>query len=218
MAIRLPNDSQHIAIAGRTGSGKTVAALGMLAQRDMTRHAQIMIDFKRDEEIAKLPAEKLNMGSLFMPTKGLHVVFADSDDAGLQQVEDLLERAYARGNTGIYIDEGHLMNPRSKAVRKIMVTGRSKHVTMMWTSQRAHWIDAFIWSQASFYRVFQLQGPSDIKRFNEYFPRRYQTPDEYHSFYYDVGKGQQGYLAPSEPIEMTVARLEQTLKVGFRGV
>ncbi len=217
MSLRFPDATQHMALAGRTGSGKTVAALEMLSVRDMNTMPWVIIDHKRDENIKALPAEKLNPNALLLPQKGLHVIYADMNKESREEIEGFLVRAFKRGRIGIYVDEGHLLG-HSDAIRNILVAGRSKRVPLMWTSQRAHWIDPFIWSQSSFYRVFQLQTIHDIKRFNENFPIKWKAPEEYHSYYYDVSKGAVSYLKPSQPIEHTLARLDSALRVHHRAV
>ncbi len=215
--IRLPDDTQHVAIAGRTGSGKTVAALELLLMRDMRKMAWIIIDHKKDDNIAKLPAHDLNINSLFLPTHGLHRVQPRFNAEGREELENFLLRAFNRGRIGIHVDEGHLVG-KSDAIRSILVAGRSKHVPLVWTSQRAAWIDTFIWSQASFYRVFALQTKHDIKRFEENVPVRWKTPEEFHSFYYDVGLGKVYYLKPSAAIDETVKRLDVTLRTQYHAV
>lgn len=206
-----------MAIAGRTGSGKTVAGLEMLSGRDMQSMAWVIIDHKRDDNIKALPAEKINAGDMFLPKRGLHVLHADMSKQSREDIEGFLERCFKRGSIGIYVDEGHLLG-HSDAIRNILVAGRSKKVPLMWTSQRAHWIDPFIWSQASFYRVFQLQTVHDIKRFNENFPVKWKAPDEYHSYYYDVSKGAVHYLRPAHEIQDTIARLDKELKIDYRSI
>ena len=217
MAIRFPDETQHMALAGRTGSGKTVAALEMLSLRDMHSMPWVVIDHKRDENIKELPADTLNVNSMILPTRGLHVIYADMNASSRQDIEHFLERAFKRGKVGVYVDEGHLLG-HSDAIRNILVAGRSKKVPLMWTSQRAHWIDPFIWSQSSFYRVFQLQTVHDIKRFNENFPIKWKPPEEYHSYYYDVSKGAVAYLKPANPIEVTLNRLDGALKVQRKAI
>jgi DNA helicase HerA-like ATPase len=216
-APRLPNDTEHVAIAGRTGSGKTVGALNMLSMRNMDDMAWIIIDHKRDEQIAKLPAEKLNPNTRFLPSSGLHVIHTEINKNSREEIEGFLERAFQRGKIGIYVDEGHLLGP-SDAIRTILVAGRSKRVPLMWTSQRAQHIDPFIWSQATFYRVFDLQSPLDIKRFNENFPIRWKKPERYHSWYYDVAEGKVFIMQPSEPMGVTENRLDLKLRKQFKAV
>lgn len=212
-----PRDDQHVAIAGRTGSGKTTGALSMLSLRDMEVMPWVIIDHKRDPAIKLLPAEKLNPNAMILPQRGLHVIHADMTANGRGEIEGFLEKAFRRGKMGIYVDEGHLLGS-SDAIRTILVAGRTQRVPLMWTSQRAHHIDPFIWSQASFYRVFDLQSPLDIKRFNENFPIKWRKPDEFHSWYYDVSKGKVYYMQPSEDLPATVMRLDGRLKKQYTAI
>lgn len=210
-----PNSSQHIALAGRTGSGKSVAALDMLVRRPEI--PWLIVDHKGDDNIKLLPADKMGLRPLALPSDGLHVVRPKMNGQDREDLEDLLHRVFKRGKMGVYIDEGHLMG-MSEAVRNIMVAGRSKRVPMMWCSQRAHHIDTFIWSQCTFYRVFRLQGPPDIRRFDENFPQRWTDPGEYQSHYYDGTQGKSYLLAASPPITDTVKILEQRLLKNYRRI
>lgn len=206
----LPNNSQHIAIAGFTGSGKTWGALDMLSRRDFDKMAWIVIDHKRDSALKKVPAEKLNLRPLFLPNRGLHIVRPGIGRDDRQDLEDLLDRVFRHGKIGIYVDEGHLLGA-SEAVRTIMVAGRDRMVPMMWTSQKANWIDTFIWSQSTFYRVFHLQTARDVKVVQDNWPVKFVNPSNFHSRYFDGVSGNVYYLAPSEPLEKTIDRLETKL-------
>lgn len=213
----LPRPDQCVAVAGRRGSGKTVAALSMLAQHDLNEMGWVIIDHKGDPSIKALPAEKLNPNAIILPTRGLHVIHAGMKKEDREDLEAFLERAFNRGKIGIYVDEGHLLGS-SDAVRTILVAGRTKKVPLMWTSQRATHIDPFVWSQCDFYRVFDLQSANDTKRFNENFPIKWRKPEEYHSWYYDVAKGKVFYMKPSEPIEATQERLDTMLVKHYRAI
>lgn len=215
--LNLPRDDQHIAIAGRTGSGKTVGAINMLSFRDMKNMAWVIVDHKRDDHIARLPAEKLNPNSVIMPSSGLHVIHAGIAKEDRQDIEDFLFRAFNKGRVGIYVDEGHLLG-NSEAIRNILVAGRSKKVPLMWISQRAQTIDPFIWSQSSYYRVFDLQSSLDVKRFNENFPIKWRKPEPYHSWYYDVSQGKTFMLAPAEPLETSLERLDSKLRKSYNAL
>jgi DNA helicase HerA-like ATPase len=212
-----PSDTEHIAIAGMTGSGKTVAALNMLSFRDFDKMAWIVIDHKGDDNIARLPAEKLKLNPIFLPNKGLHVVRPSIRRDDRAALEDLLERVFKHGKIGVYIDEGHLLGP-SETVRTMFVAGRSKKVPMIWTSQRANWIDTFIWAQSTFYRVFKLQTAKDIKAVQENWPERWQAPALFHSWYYDGKQGKVFYLAPSETMDKTIERLDAKLSHAYHSI
>ena len=217
MSIRLPDTTQHIAFAGRTGSGKTVAALELLASRDFHRMPWVIVDHKRDPNIAELPAQPLHLNALILPRAGLWVVRPSMSEQDRKTLNDFFERCFERENIGLYIDEGHLVGP-SSGIRNILVAGRSKHVPLVWCSQRAHWIDSFIWSQAAFYRIFDLQTKNDIKRFEENVPVKWKKPAEYHSYYYDVSAGKTFYLKPAAPLAETVLSLDRLLKTQYRAV
>ena len=212
-----PSDTEHIAIAGMTGSGKTVAALNMLSYRNFDNMAWIIIDHKGDDNIARLPAEKLKLNPVFLPNKGLYVVRPSIRREDRADLEELLERIFKHGKIGVYVDEGHLLGP-SEAIRTMFVAGRSKKVPMIWTSQRANWIDTFIWAQSTFYRVFKLQTAKDIKAVQENWPERWQVPAQFHSWYYDGKQGKVFYLAPSENMDRTIERLDAKLTHPYHSI
>ena len=205
-----PSASEHIAIAGMTGSGKTWGALDMLAHRDMEGQAWIVIDHKGEPDLKKLPAEKLKVNPLILPKRGLFIVRPKPNGSDRADLEEMLNRCFKHGNIGIYVDEGHLMG-FSEAVRTILVAGRAKRVCIMWVSQRANWIDTFIWSQSTFYRVFKLQSAKDVKTVQENWPVKWQAPAEYHSWYYDGKQGKVFYLKPAAPLKDSVERLDSVL-------
>jgi DNA helicase HerA-like ATPase len=217
MQIRLPSPDQHFAMAGMTGSGKTVAGLEMLSLCDHDGIATVIIDHKREDYIMRLQAEPLHVNSLVLPDSGIHVVKAGLKPEDKETLEGLLQRIWNKKNTRIYVDEGHLLG-MSHALRQIMVTGRSRRVSVFWTSQKAAWIDPFIWSQASFYRCFRLQTPQDVKRFNENFPIKWKPLDEYMSYYYDLSLNKVHVLKPAVAPEESIRRLGDLLRTHYNRI
>ena len=57
--IRLPDDSKRLYIIGRTGSGKTVAGVWHLSHRSWRKMPWVIVDYKGDELIARLPATEI---------------------------------------------------------------------------------------------------------------------------------------------------------------
>jgi hypothetical protein len=214
---RLPNGEQHIAIAGMTGSGKTEAALSMLGLRDFGEQPWLIVDHKRDDKIAKIPAETLNLNTRFLPSRGLFVTRPSFNGKDKEDLDDLLGRIFRKGNFGIYVDEGHLMG-RLQSMQEIMVAGRSRRVCCMWISQRASHIDPFIWSQSTFYRVFRLQTALDKKRFNENFPIKWFDPEPFHSHYFDGTQGHTFYLGPSPRLDETLKRIDVTTMSEYKTI
>jgi hypothetical protein len=179
--------------------------------------AWIIIDHKGDDSIARLPAEKLKLNPVFLPNKGLHVVRPSVRKEDREELEGLLERIFKHGRIGVYIDEGHLLGP-SEAVRMMFVAGRSKKVPMIWTSQRTTWIDTFVWSQSTYYRVFKLQTAKDVKAVQENWPEKWQAPEQFHSWYYDGKQGKLFYLAPAETLDRTIERLDAKLLHAYHSI
>ena len=206
-----PTNSQHVAAAGMNGSGKTWGMLDMLSYRDMHGMAWIVIDNKADSALRQLPAEKMASNTLLLPRRGLHIVRPKLNGADRDDLESLFERIFRHGKIGIYVDEGHLLG-FSPMIRNILVAGRDRKVPLMWTSQKANWIDPFVWSQSKFYRVFTLQTAKDIKAVQENWPIKFKMPEPFHSWYYDGTKNKVFYLAPADKLSITIERLDAMLR------
>lgn len=216
-----PALTEHVAIAGRTGTGKTYGAIDMLSRRvgpsPVTRGRPfpwVIIDPKRDEQLARIPHEKLSPTARILPDSGVHIVRPKLDGSQKQDVEELLIRIFERKRCGIYMDEGHL-HGLSKSIRMFLVAGRSRYCPVMWISQRASQIDPFIWSQSTYYRCYALQGPNDHRRFYENYGFKYEDPETYHSYYYDGNLGKTFYLAPASPIDESLQRFNAQLVKRF---
>jgi hypothetical protein len=219
-----PKLTEHVAFAGRTGSGKTWGVMDMLSRRvGPTKVSKgrpfpwVIIDPKRDDNLVKIPHEKLSPTARILPDSGVHIVRPKLDGSQKQDVEDLLVRIFEKKVCGVYMDEGHL-HGLSKAIRMFLVAGRARYCPVIWTSQRASQIDPFIWSQATYYRCFAIQGPNDHKRFYENFGFKYTEPDKYYSYYYDGELGETFYLKPASPIDETLERFNAQLVKRFNHI
>jgi hypothetical protein len=206
-----PNDSQHVALAGMNGSGKTWGAMDMLSFMDLREHAAFIIDHKGEPDFKKLPAEKFNPASLLLPRRGLHIIKPKLNGSNRQELEEFLERVFKHGRMRVYVDEGHLMG-FSNMVRNILVAGRARKATIMWTSKKANWIDPFVWSQSKFYRVFTLQTAKDVKAVQENWPVKFQMPEQFHSWYYDGTTNKAHYLLPADKLGASIERLDAQLR------
>lgn len=219
-----PALTEHVALAGRTGSGKTWGAMDMLSRRvgpqKVTKGRPfpwVIIDPKRDENLAKIPHEKLSVNAKILPDSGVHIVRPKLDGSQKQNVEDLLRRIFERKCCGVYMDEGHL-HGLSPSIRMFLVAGRSRYCPVMWTSQRASQIDPFIWSQATYFRCFALHGPNDHKRFYENYGFKYEDPDKFYSYYYDGNQGQTFYLQPASSVDESLERFNAQLVKRFNHI
>jgi hypothetical protein len=168
-----PNDTQRHAIYGMTGSGKTTFALWQLAQRSYDRMPWIIVDFKRDKLIRKIPRiEEISVYEKPPRWRGLYVVRPDPADVEDDSVTQFFYDIWKREKTGVLIDECYMIKRYDPALRALLTQGRSKRIPMIVLSQKPSWISPFIHSESEFKSVFFLQMPEDIKRVQEWLPPR----------------------------------------------
>lgn len=206
--MRIPNEKQRTVICGRTGSGKTVAGVWHLSQRNYLQMPWVIFDYKGDDLIGQLPTTEISIKKLAPPKEpGLYIVrpMAEVDD---DAIEDFLWAIKNKGNTGIYVDEGYMLpgGGRSTAYRAIQTQGRSLKIPTITLSQRPVWMDRFVFSEADFYQIFHLNDKRDKQTIKSFMPEN--TGDnlpEYHSYYYDVSKNDLCILRPVPTGEQIVA-------------
>src|SRR4029079_10228423 len=104
--MKLPGVSDHHAIVGRNGSGKTVHAAWQLSLRDFDKRPWYVINSKSDELLNSIPgAIVTDVGDLpKKPGIYLYEPLAESDDT---QVSAMLWEIFRRGNCGVYGDEAY---------------------------------------------------------------------------------------------------------------
>src|SRR5271154_4990666 len=101
--MRYPDNTQRHAILGRTGSGKTQAAVFFLSFRDYDAMPWVVYNFKEDELINGIPHAR-HIGVDEVPIRpGVYVVHPHPDEQ--EEVEAQMWRVWARENTGVYVDE-----------------------------------------------------------------------------------------------------------------
>jgi len=217
----LPNDTQSLLVIGKNGSGKTVAAVWHLAQKRIDEYPFVVINHKRDSLVDSIPGAQF-VDLNFTPEKpGVYIYhpMPDHDDAA---VTDLLWRVYEKENTGVYIDEGYMLNPRDPALNALYTQGRSKHIPLITLSQRPSRISRFAVSEAAFYQVFYLTDKNDRQRIGEFIPGGIEDymkgrpgeprllPD-FHSLYYDVSRNELAIFKPVPPEDQILSVFAQKL-------
>lgn len=207
--MRFPDDTQRHAIVGRTGSGKTQAALWALQKRNYHLNPWIVIDYKGDPSIGKVPGlTEIGLKDKIPKQAGLYVVrpFPDTDD---EVVHDFMMRIWERGHTGMYLDEGYMIGRFNTAYRALLTQGRSKRIPIITLSQRPAWISPFILSESEFIQSFHLQTPNDIKRVNEFIPGAdISALPKYHSYYWNVPDYELTYLKPVPKLDEILNRFD----------
>lgn len=190
-----PDDSKRLTILGKTGSGKTQAAVWHLANRSWKEKPWIVFDFKRDELIDQIGAKEVNITRPPPRTRGLYVVRPNLDQD--EFVDAYLWQIWENEHTGVFIDEGYMIGNRSKPLRAILTQGRSKRVPLILLSQRPVWLDRFALSEADYFQVFAMTDARDRAIVNSFVP--FDVSDrlpDYNSYWYDVPRDFKARMAP----------------------
>lgn len=213
--LKLPSDTQRSTVIGKTGSGKTIAALWQLSQRSFDRIPWIIFDFKRDDNIAQIPyLTEIDISDDPPEYAGLYVVrpLPDDNDA----VEQFMWNCWAQKYTGLYFDEGYMIGNRNKAFRAILTQGRSLRLPLITLSQRPLWMDRFVFSEADMFQVFYLNDKDDRNVVKRYIPDDHINLDkrlpEHYSFWYDVGQDYATVLKPVPPLPELLKTFEKRLE------
>lgn len=166
--FRWPDDSERVAIIGRTGTGKTTAGAYQLSMRSFDRMPWIVIDTKRDRLINSIEGiEPLNPSGRLPDRPGLFIVHSSPREIDQEQLDDMLARVWDQENIGVYFDEGYNV-PQKENWVGIQTQGRSKRIPTITLSQRPVDMSRFTWSEADYFQIFWLNDLEDrkaIKRF-----------------------------------------------------
>lgn len=209
--FRLPGLTHRTAILGRTGSGKTRQALWLLSMAPFDKQPYIVIDYKHERFFDRSDRIK-EIGLKETPkSPGVYLLRPMPDD----DIESFLWRIWEKENAGIYVDEGYGIDPRSAALQAVLTQGRSKHLPVIYLSQRPSWISRFVLSEADFFSCFPLNDKFDRQRIQALTPAdrmnlNNRLPD-YHSYWYDVGKDTVFVMKPVPDDEIILDTLETRL-------
>jgi len=211
MPFRLPNDTQHMAIIGQNGSGKTVFGAWALSMSSFMSQPKVIIDYKRDDLLAKIDGLRYIDFKEMPKHPGVYCIQANAADD--EKMDDWFFRAAKRENIGIYLDEGLSVPqraPRYTGLQTLLTQGRSKHCPVTVLMQRPAWVSKFIFSESSFFAVFRLQSDDDKEVVSKFTPSKRIDPlwnldtrlEKYHCRWYDSHQNYSTELlpAPSETV------------------
>jgi hypothetical protein len=205
---RLPNDSNRIAILGRTGSGKTQAAVWILSRRDFFRTPWVILNYKGDALIDSIPgAEHVEIGHV--PVKG-GIFIVHPLPAQTEEMQAYLWKLWERQNVGIFVDEGYMLSD-DPAFMALLTQGRSRRIPMMVLSQRPSWITRFAFTEAQFIQLFSLTDRRDLKTVAQFVSGNVEDIilPEYHSLYFDVAQNRYWILKPVPTEDEILAAIQQ---------
>lgn len=210
--INLPNSQNRTAVIGSTGSGKTQFAVWLLSTRDFNLRPWFIFDFKGDALIEQLGATEIDVTKRPPVKPGLYVVrpIPELHDYAVSQ---FLRYIWEMENAGIFIDEGYMIGNRNAWLNACLTQGRSKHIEMIILSQRPVWMSKYVFSEASFFAVFNLMLEDDRKHVRSYLGNtQVSLLPKYHCLWYDADRQQSIVFKPVPSAEKIVQIFRERLQ------
>jgi DNA helicase HerA-like ATPase len=213
--IREPGPTDRTAIIGRTGSGKTVAAVWLLSRSDFDERPWVVLDYKGDKLINSIArAERITHSDELPDLPGIYLMRVTPGDEEL--VDEWFRRVWERENVGIFVDEGYMVGSRDRWFNACLTQGRSKNISMLILTQRPVWLSRFVFSESDFFMVFDLTHTKDADKVAEYIrddERRLLERDlpKFHSFYYDVSERHLEICGPVPKSDELLATIDSRL-------
>lgn len=218
----LPRYDKRTTVIGSTGSGKTQFAVWLLMIRvfinGMIDRVWIIFDFKGDQLIEAIGAKEISVFGPIPKKPGLYVVrpIPEFHD---EAVKRLLWQIWAQENVGVYIDEGYMLGLRNPALNACLTQGRSKHVEMIILSQRPKFMSKFVFSEANYFAVFNLNLEEDRDYVRGYLGRtQIKLLPQYHCTWYDVDKQEACQFSPVPNEATLIASFKENLKYGRKAI
>lgn len=197
MNAKFPGPTDRTAVIGRTGSGKTTAAAWHLSGKNFDLQPWVIVNTKGDPllyEIASIPGVKTISVHDTPGEKGLYHIAPLPDEA--DDLDAFFGRVWDKQNCGLYIDEGYMITNTNK-LNACLTQGRSRRIPMIILSQRPAWITKFVFSEADYVQLFNLQRLEDRKNVAGLVPvdKNYRL-DKYCSYWYNVGDNELVQFGP----------------------
>lgn len=216
--FKFPDASNRISIVGATGSGKTRFGIWLFSFAAFKRRPYIVFDFKGDDLIGQIPyAREMDIKDKVPKYPGLYIVRPHPGDE--IDVDKFLWKIWEKENTGIFVDEGYMIDKNSTPLNALLTQGRSKKVPMYMLTQRPVACSRFIFSEASYYACFRMQDIRDYKIIEGFTPFDFSAGlPPFHARWYDVSRDWSAVLKPVPKDGEILDRFERELKPKKRAI
>lgn len=185
MGFSLPSNDERVSILGHTGSGKTQFGAWLLSYYDFDLYPFVIVDFKHDELLNSIEGIKEIGYKDKFNKPGLYIIHPSPDED--EEMEHFLWKIHTQQRTGLYIDEGYMIDRYSKAFQTILTQGRSKQIPVITLSQRPALLSRFVFTEANYFSIFHLTDIKDEQNVQRFMREPIDSRlDRYHSRWFDV--------------------------------
>ncbi len=213
--MKIPSTEDRTLIVGRTGSGKTYAGLWLLSQMPVDEMPWIVIDYKGDKNIARIPfAYPLSLGEIPV-APGVYVVHPMHTQT--EEMEAFLMAVWEREDIGLYIDEGMMLS-KSDALETILIQGRSKNIPVIMLTQRPVDISRYAFSESQHFLLFPNHDKREQKTVSEFMPL-FQSRNsgdhlipKFHFYYYNIAETDADTMLPVPKLDAIMKTFYKKLK------
>lgn len=197
-----PREDEHMMIVGRNGTGKTQAGLYWLSKRSLQSKPWYVLDYKREELLNSIPRVRYIDFKETPSQPGLYVL-QSGPDPDLQDATELwMRRVWQKmidgEPSGVFVDEGYMLPPRSASFSALLTQGRSKRNPVMTLSQRPVRVDRTAITEATHLVAFDLNDRRDHKSLEESAPTGLMqiSVPPYHARWYNVKRNKTWIMKP----------------------
>lgn len=197
--------SEHVFIAGSTGSGKSQLAEIYLAGKDfpyvvkLDTKGEYFERLAENKEVWRGLEENVDYTVVFrlkdldeVTTKKI-IYVPDFEEQEIGFYDSLMKWVYERTNTTLWVDE--LMSVAENPLRyprylkALMTRGRSRKCSVWALTQRPKEIPSIIMANSSHFYIFNLNLPQDRETLVKVTDQKefMQKPQKYHFWYYKIG-------------------------------
>ncbi|HED05859.1 MAG TPA: hypothetical protein ENI61_04150 [Ignavibacteria bacterium] len=214
--IKFPDNSQRITIIGRTGSGKTHAALWHLSIRNLKNLSWIILNTKGSNFFDKIKRiKKINFDS-HIKENGIYIIEPYPEQK--EELNKFLLNVWRQGNCGLFIDEAADIGTLP-AYERILRQGRERIIPVIQCTQRPVDVSHSAFTEAEFFQIFYIKDERDQKTISFFAPLEKQDWQKMargrQSYYYNVLDDQVNLIQPLPDKKTILNRINMQLQENY---